>query len=120
MRKLLALLLLTSAPAVCAQAVPTPAPPAPASIKDFAWLEGTWAGEGFGAQVEEVYSAPAGGQMPGHWRMVDKGKPDLYEFVLLTEVNGSVEYRVRHVEPDMSAREDKDKFIAFPLVSVGK
>ena len=58
--------------------------------------------------------------MPGHFRAVKDGKADLYEFVMMAEVGGSLEYRVRHFNPDMTAWEDKTTFVRFPLVAVEK
>jgi hypothetical protein len=101
--------------------VADPAKPSPpARIADFAWLEGTWVGEGFGAELRETFSQAVGGQMPGHFSVVSKGKPSMYEFEMLAEVGPSLEYRVRHFNPDMTAWEEKDKFVRFPLVAVEK
>jgi len=96
-------------------AAPGATPPA-AALSDLSWLVGSWAGEGFDAKLQETYSDPAGGQMPGHFSIVANGQPGLYEFVMIAQVGPSLEYRVRHVNPDMTAWEDKDKFVRFPLV----
>ena len=88
-----------------------------AKISDLGWLVGQWTGEGFGATLYETYSAPIGGQMPGHFYVAKDGKPSLYEFVMIAEVGDSIEYRVRHFNPDMTAWEDKAHFIRFPLVA---
>src|SRR5687767_1778369 len=100
-------------------AVPGSMPPA-ASLADLAWLEGEWTGEGFDSVLHENYSAPVGGQMPGHFYAAKDGRPTFYEFVMIAEVGNSIEYRVRHFNPDMTAWEDKDRFIRFPLVAVEK
>ena len=90
----------------------------PAKVSDLGWMVGQWAGEGFGAKLFESYSAPIGGQMPGHFYVARDGKPEMYEFVMIAEVGNSIEYRVRHFNPDMTAWEDKDQFVKFPLVAV--
>ena len=92
----------------------------PAKVADLAWLVGEWTGQGFGAQLYETYSAPIGGQMPGHFYVAKDGKPSMYEFVMIAEAGNSIEYRVRHFNPDMTAWEDKGHFIRFPLVAVEK
>ena len=89
-----------------------------AKVSDLSWLVGEWTGEGFGAKLHESYSAPIGGQMPGHFYVARDGKPEMYEFVMIAEVGDSIEYRVRHFNPDMTAWEDKDHFVRFPLVAV--
>ena len=43
-----------------------------ADIADLAWLAGHWVGEGLGGRATEVYSAPAGGQIVGHFGSQDK------------------------------------------------
>ena len=91
-----------------------------ARVADLAWLVGEWTGEGFGAALYETYSSPIGGQMPGHFYVAKDGKPSMYEFVMIAEVGDSIEYRVRHFNPDMTAWEDKERFVRFPLVAADK
>lgn len=92
----------------------------PAKVADLSWLVGEWAGEGFDSDLYETYSAPIGGQMPGHFYVAKGGKPSMYEFVMIAEVGNSIEYRVRHLNPDMTAWEEKDRFVRFPLVATEK
>lgn len=89
-----------------------------AKVTDLGWLAGEWTGEGFDSVLHETYSAPIGGQMPGHFYAAKNGKADFYEFVMIAEVGNSIEYRVRHFNPDMTAWEDKDRFVKFALVAV--
>ena len=96
------------------------AAPPDAQLSDLAWMEGRWVGKGFGADLEETYSAPAGGQMPGHFRVVRDGKPQFYELVMIAQVGSSIEYRVRHFNPDLTAWEEKDNVVRFPLVALEK
>lgn len=78
------------------------APRPGAHVTEFKWLTGSWVGEGLGGQVEEVWSEPVGGSMVGHFRLVRDGKPVFYELLMLIEVEGSVEMRIKHMNPDMS------------------
>ncbi|MFC3713616.1 DUF6265 family protein [Sphingoaurantiacus capsulatus] len=98
-----------------------PGAPSPkATLADLQWMVGTWEGEGLGGAVRESYSPPAGGQMVGHFRSLRDGKPAFYELVMLAEVDGSLEYRVKHFNPDMTAWEEKAQVVRFPLVAVEK
>lgn len=87
-----------------------------ARVADFAWLAGTWKGEGLGGVMEEVWSAPAGDAMVGHFRLVRNDKPSFYEIMTLVESESSVEMRLKHVNPDMTGWEEKADFVTFRLV----
>lgn len=93
-------------------------PPAVASIADLAWLEGTWIGEGLGGTVLESYSAAVGGHMIGHFRLVRNDVPIFYELIVVTQVGDTIEYRVKHFDPDLNGWELRDAFDRFKLVSV--
>jgi hypothetical protein len=96
--------------------LPAGAPRPSASVADLGWLAGRWAGEGLGGSIDEVWSEPAGGAMVGYFRLVRDGKPVLYEIPTLLEVEGSVELRLKHVNPDMTGWEEKNGFVTFRLV----
>ena len=87
-----------------------------AKVADLAWLAGTWTGEGLGGTIEETWSRPDGGAMVGYFRLVKDGKPVFYEILTLLEVEGSVELRLKHVNPDMTGWEEKADFVTFKLV----
>jgi hypothetical protein len=89
-----------------------------AEIADVAWLAGEWAGEGISGPATETYSAPLGGQMAGHFVQLKDGKVHFFEILSIAEVNGSLEYRLKHFNGDLTAWEDKEKVIRFPLVAV--
>ena len=92
----------------------TPRPAA--KVADLAWLTGRWTGDGLGGQIEEAWSAPDGGAMVGYFRLVRAGKPVFYEILTLIEADGSVEMRLKHVNPDMTGWEEKNDFVTFKLV----
>ncbi len=96
--------------------LPDGAPRPAARVADFAWLSGRWAGEGLGGSLDEVWSDPAGGAMVGYFRLVKDGKPVFYEIMTLVESEGSVEMRLKHVNPDMTGWEEKNGFVTFRLV----
>ena len=127
MRTLLAMVVITAALAAPAGAQPagsTPntlrladgAPRPAAKAADFAWLEGRWQGEGLGGRVEEAWSAPDSGSVVGYFRLIKDGKPVFYEIITLFETEGSVEMRLKHVNPDMTGWEEKADFTTFKLV----
>lgn len=87
------------------------------NIDDAAWLVGRWEGEGFGGRLEEVWSEPAGGQMVGHFRMLQEGRPAFYELMLIEEHEGGLRYRVKHFNPDFVGWEERDGFHEFGWVS---
>jgi len=88
------------------------------TIADAAWLTGRWLGEGFGAQLEETWSPPVGGQMVGHFRMARDDAPMMYELLLLEQSDQGLRYRVKHFNPDFLGWEERDAWHAFAPVSV--
>jgi len=98
---------------------PDVAPP-PAAIADLAWLAGQWDGEGAGGAAQEVYSVPLGGQIIGHFRQSKSGKIQFYEIVAIAEAEGSLEYRVKHFNADLTGWEEKAEVQKFPLVAIAQ
>jgi hypothetical protein len=96
------------------------APRPPARVTDLAWLAGRWTGEGLGGTIEETWSGADGGSMVGYFRLVKDGKPVFYEIMTLLEVEGSVEMRLKHLNPDMTGWEEKNDFVTFKLVKHDK
>ncbi len=122
MTMLLAASLLLPSPLQAAETrAAVPGAPAPAAaLADLGWLVGTWEGEGLGGAVLESYSPPAGGQIAGHFRLLKDGKPQFYELLMIAEVGASLEFRVKHFNPDMTGWEEKAEVVRFPLVAVDK
>jgi hypothetical protein len=89
-----------------------------AKIQDFTWLTGNWQGQGLGDFSEENWQTPQGGSMLGTFRQHKQGKPWFYEFMLLLEVEGSVQLQVKHFNPDGKGWEEKDDFLTFRLIEV--
>ncbi len=98
-----------------------PAQAAPAArLADLGWLAGRWEGPGIeGGIASETYSAPAGGQIVGHFRQLKRdGSIMFYEIMTIAEVGGRLHFRVKHFNPDMTAWEEKERVVSFPLVAV--
>lgn len=102
-----------------AHAAPAAPPPVPATLADVAFLEGHWRGGDPGELSEEVWSAPEGDSMVGMWRYVAKGRARLFEMLALTTEGPNVVLRIRHFDPKLVAREEKDGAVALPLVVKG-
>ena len=65
-----------------------------ATLAAMDWLVGRWVGNALGGEVEEVWSAPAGGAMMGMYRLVKDGAPVFYELLTIVEDNGSLVMRL--------------------------
>ena len=94
------------------------APRPAATIADWAWIAGRWQGDGMGGSVEESWTEPAGGSMLGYFRLVRAGKPVFYEILTVIEIEGSLEMRLKHVNPDMTGWEEKADFVTFKLAKL--
>lgn len=94
--------------------------PPPASVAGLGWLTGHWVGAGIdGATAQEVYSAPAGGALAGHFVQLDgEGGVAFYEILQIAELGGSLVYRLKHFGPDLAGWEEKAEVVAFPLVAI--
>lgn len=91
--------------------------PAPeATVDELAWLAGSWIGEGLGGTVREVYSPPMGGIMTGHFIYQRGDEPGFFEILSIAEVDGSLVYRLKHFNPDLTGWEEKGEVVEFPLV----
>jgi hypothetical protein len=101
-------------------AAQSPAPAARATLADVSWIAGHWIDDADGNLSEEVWSAPAGDSMIGMWRYVGKGKMAVQELLNISDHGSGPVLRLRHFDPRMSAREEKDAPLALPLVSFGK
>ncbi|HVR42003.1 MAG TPA: DUF6265 family protein [Thermoanaerobaculia bacterium] len=92
------------------------AEPGAGSVDDFAWLVGRWTGSGLGGSIEEVWTEAEGGKLLGMFRLVREGKPSFYEILTLGEFDGRLALRLKHVNPDMTGWEQREKFVEFEWV----
>jgi hypothetical protein len=97
----------------------TPGERPPASLALMRWLAGTWTGSGLGGENEEVWSEPRHGVMMGMYRMMKDGKPVFYELLTLSEVEGSLEIRLKHFDPKLRGWEEKEAeaAVVFPFIA---
>ena len=95
------------------------APGPRAQVEDMAWLAGHWTGESLGGIVDEIWSPPRGGAMMGMFRLVKDDKPAFYELMTILEEEGTLVLRLKHFGGgDLSAWEEKEETVDFPLVEV--
>ncbi len=82
----------------------------------YAWLEGTWKGDGFGGTSEEIWSSPSNdGTMMGSYRhFKSDGSLNFYEFWLL-DSTGLV---LKHFAKDFVGWEEKDEFLFFEMQEI--
>lgn len=87
-------------------------------INEYAWLAGSWVGDGFGGTSEEVWSQPSeDGTMMGTYRHHKAdGSLNFYEFMVLDKTG----LRLKHFTPDLLGWETKEDFVTFEMVSFDK
>ena len=49
-------------------------------------------------------------------KLMHDGKLSMVEIIMIIEVDGSLEVRLKHFNADFSAWEEKDEYVSFPLV----
>ena len=101
-----------------APAVSTAPSPRPANLAQLSWIAGHWVDDAGGDLSEEIWAAPNGDSMIGMWRYVAKGKMQIFELLSIREEEGGPVFRLRHFDPRMVAREEKDKPLALKLVAL--
>lgn len=89
----------------------------PATLADMSWLAGHWVGEAFGGKTEELWTESVGPNMAGMYRLVKGEKTVFYELMNVAEVNGSLVFRLKHFNEDLTGWEEKNEVRSFPLVA---
>jgi hypothetical protein len=91
-----------------------------ATLSDVAWITGSWEGEAFGGQVQEVWAPPLGDSMMCAFKLVVDGKVEFYELCQIREESGSLVLRLKHFNGDLKGWEEKDETVDFKLVKLEK
>ena len=125
MRRLLAIALFSfstlaagqyPAPGAVAPEAAAKATSPPARIAEVAWLTGYWVGEGLGGAIEDVWLPPKAGVLLGAFRLQKAdGKPGFYELFAIEEVDDTLQFVVKHFNPDWVGWEEKDKALRIRL-----
>ena len=87
-------------------------------LENIAWISGTWHGEAFGGQTEEIWSAPSGGSMMASFKLINDGKVTFYEIEIIREVDDTLILQLKHFGPDLKGWETKDETVDFPLKEI--
>ena len=89
-----------------------------ATLAEVAWLEGRRIGQGFGGEIEEIWTAASGDGMAGLFRLSHGGEVTLYEIFVVLEREGSLELRVKHLAPDLGLWDGGEDENRFRLVEI--
>lgn len=93
---------------------------AKATLSEVEWLVGNWVGEGISGPAREVYSPPMGGAIAGHFIQQRGDGIWFYEIVTIVQKGGTLTYRLKHFNADLTGWEEKAEVVEFPLVAVEK
>ena len=91
-----------------------------AQIEEFSWLAGQWQGKGIGGNLAlESWLSPTGDTMVGTFVQTNaEGNIQFTEHMYLLENEGSVTFRLKHFNPDMTSWEEREKYVTFRLLEV--
>ena len=87
-------------------------------LENIKWIAGTWHGEAFGGQTEEIWSEPSGGSMMATFKLINDGKVTFYEIEVIREIDNSLILQLKHFGPDLKGWETKDETVDFPLKEI--
>ena len=93
--------------------------PPPASLEQMRWLIGEWRGKGIGdAPAVENWLAPTGTTMVGTFIQQNADGSIMFtEHMYLMEEDGSLVLRLKHFNADLTAWEDREGMVTFPLIA---
>lgn len=94
----------------------TPARTSPATLSDFAWLQGKWQGDWGPRMTEQVWTDSRAGEMAAIFRVTENDKTLVLELYSLVETPDGIELRLRHFTPSLVPWEPK--VTVLKLVSV--
>ena len=88
-----------------------------ANLEIIQWLEGNWVGDLEGDNQQHVAFPIVGKNMPGYARgWKDNGDVLFYEVSVFTEIDHSIEFRVKHVSGDLSVWEGEKGYARHRLI----
>jgi hypothetical protein len=86
-----------------------------------AWLEGGWAGEGLGGQVEEYWMRAPDGRLTGVFQFLLEGRQVFNEIEMLAEFEDGLAMRVKHFSPELEQWDsDHGVGVSFPVLEIGE
>jgi hypothetical protein len=90
------------------------------ALQDLSFITGKWQGTLGSTMIEEHWTAPAGDNMLGMFRMVRDGKASLYELNVIEQTAEGPVLRLKHFRPGLVPREEKVEEVTFTLVDCAK
>lgn len=91
-----------------------------ASVKDLAFMAGTWTLKHEWGDMEEFWGKPMGDNMVSTFRCVKNGKVVFYEFMAIEQDNDIPVMKLRHFNKGSIGWEEKDKPYLMPAIKIAK
>lgn len=88
------------------------------TLENIAWIAGTWHGEAFGGQTEEIWSEPSGGSMMATFKLIVDGKVQFYEIEIIREIENSLVLQLKHFDNTLKGWETQNETVDFPLKEI--
>ena len=92
--------------------------PGSGSLADIAWMKGYWKGTGLGGTCDELWLPGSDSSMHGIFRLEKDGSIQFTEYMVMTESEGTLTLKLKHYSGDLTAWEEKDKWVEFRLVKL--
>ncbi|MES2062171.1 MAG: DUF6265 family protein [Bacteroidota bacterium] len=89
-----------------------------ATIKDLAFMAGTWTLKHEWGDMEEFWGPPMGDNMVSTFRCVKDGKIVFYEFMAIEQSDSIPILKLRHFNKGSIGWEDKDKPYLMPVIKL--
>jgi len=90
------------------------------SVSDVKFIEGSWKADWGDRTIDAVWSAPANESIVGYVRVMKEGKVVLYELFAFERTAQGLSALVRHFDPGLIAREEKEKPDHYKFLEAGK
>lgn len=89
------------------------------SISDVRFIEGSWRATAADRSIDAVWSQPAGDNIVGYVRVMKEGTVVLYELFAFEQSPEGFMAIVRHFDPGLVAREEKEKPDRYNFLEAG-
>lgn len=92
--------------------------PGEGTLADISWLAGYWKGTGLGGTCDEVWIPESDNAMNGIFRLEKDGSMQFTEYMVIMQAGSSITLKLKHYSGDLTAWEEKDKWVEFRLVKL--
>lgn len=89
------------------------------SVSDVRFIEGSWKASWGDRAVDAAWSRPSDESIVGYVRVMKEGKVVLYELFAFEQTSEGLAALVRHFDPGLVAREEKDKPDHYKFLEAG-